>query len=185
MGSSKVVLVGAVSVVFGLYSLSITRVGAYVGSTAEVSYYLVKAEDNAKSGVHWALNFASRNWGYTALDGFYPTTPQTINLTDPNGRSEGYFTYQLAISPLPLKKSTTHTMTIVSRGVYKAPGEPSAFAGHEVTRTATAIFDYTDEDRGSPVWLGVQLQSDFTTVNYTRERQLDSLQQSKGNLVGY
>lgn len=184
MGSSKVVLVGAVSVVFGLYSLSITRVGAYVGSTAEISYYLAKAEDNAKSGIQWAMNFASRNWGYTALDGFYTST-ETINFTDPNGRSEGYFTYQLTITPLPLKKSSTFNMTIVSRGVYKAPGEPSAFAGHEVTRTATAVFDYVDQDNTSVVWLDVQLQSVFTTVNYTRERQLDSLQQYQRNLLGY
>jgi hypothetical protein len=76
-------------------------------------------------------------------------------------------------------------MTIISRGVYKAPGEPSAFVGHEVTRTATAIFDYIDRDAGSSVWLDVKLQSVFTAVNYIRERQLDSLQQSKGNLVGY
>jgi hypothetical protein len=186
MGSSKVVLIGAVSVVFGLYSLSISKVGTYVGSTAEIAFYLAKAEDNAKSGVHRAVNLASRNWGYSGLYPYgYYTSAETFNLTDPDSRSEGYFNYSVTLNKALFSGSTGYVMTIVSRGVYKAPGEPSAFAGHEAIRTATAIFDYIDRDPGSGVWLDVKLQSVFTAVNYTRERQLDSLQQSKDNLVGY
>ncbi len=51
MSSSKVILIGVISIVFGLYTLSLTRVESYVGSTAEDRLYISKANDNAKTGV--------------------------------------------------------------------------------------------------------------------------------------
>lgn len=174
MSSSKVILIGAVSVVFGLYSLSLNKVGTYVGGTAEIAFYLAKAEENAKSGVSRALNVMSRG-------NFYSW--ETFNLTDPNNKSEGSFRYTVSYSPSSgwVWNSTTNIqVTITSRGTYKAPGEPAAFVGHEVTRTAYAVFDYKDVGNGYN-WIDVKLKSAYSTVDYTRERQLDSLQTLKGN----
>jgi hypothetical protein len=69
-------------------------------------------------------------------------------------------------------------VTIVSHGTYKAWGEPSTFPGHEVVRTAYAVF-YNHDQGGSTY--DVKYRMAFDSVNYTNEKILDSLQTYKGN----
>ena len=189
MSSSKVILVGAVSVVFGLYSLSLTRVGSYIGNTAENAIYIAKANDNAKTGtsrafILWArgndlsLYSDKSNWkssfikaeSFTLLDGsfidtVYATAGGLSFPTSTGSYNDGKYV----------------TMTIVSHGYYKGPNEPSAFVGHEVVRTVNSYFYNTNRASWPAVWYDVNLLSSYSSVNWQREHQLDSLQTLKGN----
>ena len=174
MTSSKVILVGAISVVFGLYSISLMRVDGAVGRTAETAIYLAKASDNARSGVQRALNYISR---VRAVSG---TVNQTYQL-DAGSTEQGSFNFTATCTLV----GSTWQLTIVSHGVYKSPLEPAAFQGHEVIRTAYAEFPNTDYDPSAGYFYDVRMKAAFSSVNYTREQQLDSLQTGKSNLIGY
>ncbi len=166
MSSSKVILLGAVSVIFGLYTLSLTRVESFAGNSAEISLYLTKAENNARTGVNRALDIWCRQAGQ-----YY----ETFNLTDPNGNSEGSFYYSVTRSQLTFTSPYLYQLNVTSVGTFKAPGEPSAFVGHQVTRYVAAQYYQT----GS-LWT-VKQKGAYSVVNYQRERQLDSLATLKGN----
>ncbi len=167
MSSSKVILLGAVSVIFGLYSLSLTRVESSAGSTAEIGLYINKAENNARTGVQRCLNLWTRQSG---------SYGETFTLTDPNGKPEGSFTYTVAFPLTNLGGTPTkYRLYVTSTGTYKAPSEPSSFVGHQVTRYVVAEFLYT-----GTLW-DITQKSAYSVVSYTREHQLDSLQTLKGN----
>ncbi len=166
MSSSKVILIGAVSVIFGLYTLSLTRVESFASNSAEVALYITKAENNARSGVNRALDIWTRQAGQ-----YY----ETFSLTDPNGNPEGSFAYSVNRTLLSTWPTNYYQLDVTSVGTFKGPGEPASFAGHQVTRYVSATYYAT----GS--LYNVKQTSGYSVVNYTRERQLDSLATLKGN----
>lgn len=194
MSSSKVILVGAISVVFGLYSLSLYRVNGYIGNTAEVATYINRASDNAKAGVQRALNLWSRgvdsndpNWSTFANS----ASSETFNLLDPVPAVDK-FTYTVTWSVggvsnyhFSYNDHSVCQLTVVSKGYYRAPNEPSNFQGHEVDRTVIAQFTNTNKGSDNYPWYVITMTSVYSTINYTAEHQLDSLQSYKPNLIGY
>ncbi len=193
MGSSKVILVGAISVVFGLYSLSLYRVNGYVGNTAEVASYITRASDNAKAGVQWILNIWSRGndlGAYTNVTNLPKTG--TFNLIDP-APAVDMFIDTVYVLPYPLSPilpwtywdGKTYTLKIVSHGYYRAPSEPAAFQGHEVIMTANVLFYNTPYGGISYPWYRLTVTSVYSTINYAAEKQLESLQGYESNLIGY
>lgn len=56
MGNARVIFVGAVSVILGLYSVGLERAERAVGRVAEVNAYQMQAEEIAKGGVAMAIN---------------------------------------------------------------------------------------------------------------------------------
>lgn len=56
MGNARVIFVGAVSVILGLYSVGLERAERAVGRVAEVHAYRMQAEEIAKAGVAMAIN---------------------------------------------------------------------------------------------------------------------------------
>ncbi|MBI2618823.1 MAG: hypothetical protein HYW57_01950 [Ignavibacteriales bacterium] len=56
MGNSRVIFVGAVSVIMGLYSVGLQRAERAVGRIGEVHSYQMQAEEIAKAGVALAIN---------------------------------------------------------------------------------------------------------------------------------
>jgi hypothetical protein len=191
MSSSKVILVGAISVVFGLYTISLYRVNGYVGNTSEVAVYIARASENARTGAQRALDLWARGNDYTnsgSNDFPFSETRDLLEVPPTIDRCSwsvmintwpGYFGYN---------DGRTYSITIVSHGYYKAPGEPAAFAGHEVVRTVKANFVNTNESGywsfNNP-WYNITVTSVSSIVNYWRERQLDSLQTGKSNVIGY
>ena len=173
MSSSKIILIGAISVVFGLYNLSLVKVNGSAGRAAEISMYQAKAADNARSGVQRALNFYSRSAPSATGSG-------TFQL-DSSGVDQGSFTYTTTCNLV----GSTYQLTIVSHGYYWSLHEPVAFQpGHEVIRSAYAEFPNTNYLWPS-YWYDIRLKSAYSYVNYTREHQLDSLQSAVSNLIGY
>jgi len=190
MASSKVILVGAISVVFGLYTLSLYRVNGYVGSTAEVSTYINRASENAKAGIARALDLWARGNDNAHTDGSsdFPSTETFSNLIDPSPALD-YFTYTISVvghpSGFPYSDGKTYTLLIVSKGYYRAPAEPSSFQGHEVDRTVYAQFANTNLGGSGYPWYTITMTSVYSAINYTAEEQLKSLQGYKQNLIGY
>ncbi len=190
MSSSKIILVGAISIVFGLYSLSLTRVESLVGSNVLTSSYLVRANLNARSGAQRALH----RW----MTGNFEASVGSVLVGDSSygNLSNSSYSYTCSTSPLSIStlnynksiniygdNTTVVQLTIVSHGFYKAWGEPTNFSGHEVVRTVYATFLYQDLGPGNPdphVY-DVQFKMAFDSINFMRERRLDSLQQLKGN----
>jgi len=185
MTSSKVILVGAISVVFGLYSLSLYRVNGYIGSTAEVSTYINRASDNARAGAQRALDLWARGNDNSGTHGSsdFPSTETFSNLIDASPALD-CFTYNVTAS-FPYNDGKTYTMKIVSKGYYRAPSEPSSFQGHEVDRTVYASFVNTNKGGGSHPWYNITVTSVYSSINYTAEKQLESLQGYKSNMLGY
>ena len=187
MSGSKVILVGAISVVFGLYSLSLYRVNGNIGNTAEVATYINRASDNARAGTQRALDIWSRGNDQSSPNSSDFPTSETFNLLDP-APSIDKFTYTVTWSPsgfFGYNNGSTYTLTIVSQGYYKAQNEPAAFQGHEVDRTIYATFVNTNKGSSSNPWYNITVTSVYSSINYTREHQLDSLQAYKSNLIGY
>ncbi|HEY6950981.1 MAG TPA: hypothetical protein VI758_01170 [Bacteroidota bacterium] len=173
MSSSKIILIGAISVVFGLYNLSLVKVNGSAGRAAEISLYQAKAADNARSGVQRALNFCARS------------APSALSVQsyvlDSAGVDQGSFSDTMRC----VLNGSTYQLTIVSHGYYKGPKEPASFLGHEVIRSAYAEFSNTNYATFPAYWYDVRLKSAYSIINYARERQLDSLQLGKNNLIGY
>jgi hypothetical protein len=167
MSSSKIILIGAISVVFGLYNLSLTKVNGMVGSRAEIAMYLAKASDNARTGVEYALYDFERQ----------TDSPSFSLQLDSSGVDQGSFFYTATFNLV----GSIFQLTVTSHGVYKSPREPVAFQGHEVIMTAYAEFS----NKYSSSSNDVKLKAVYSSVNYARERQLDSLQLGKSNLIGY
>ncbi len=191
MSSSKVILVGAISVVFGLYTISLYRVNGYVGNTSEVATYIARASDNARTGAQRALDIWSRGNDYTNSGSNDLPFSETYNLLDPAPAIDKY-SWSVSINTWPgyfnYSDGRTYNITIVSHGYYRSPSEPAAFAGHEVIRTVNANFINTNESgywNYSYPWYNITILSVSTVVNYWRERQLDSLQTGKSNIIGY
>ena len=166
MSSSKVILIGAVSVIFGLYTMSLTRVESFASNTAEVALYITKAENNARSGAQRAIDIWCRQSGQ-----YY----ESFSLTDPKGNSEGSFTYAVNRTTLSTWPTYYYQLDVTSVGTFKGPGEPASFAGHQVTRYVSATYYATGG------LYNVKQKSAYSVVNYSRERQLDSLATLKGN----
>ena len=189
MTSSKVILVGAISVVFGLYSLSLYRVNGYIGSTAEVSTYINRASDNARAGAQRALDLWARgnDSQNKANPSTFPTT-ETFTLIDPAPAIDK-FSYTLTRSPsgsISYDDNVLYTLTIVSKGYYRAPNEPASFQGHEVDRTVIAQFkNYNVGTSDNYPWYKITITSVYSAINYTAEKQLESLQGYKSNMLGY
>ncbi len=185
MSSSKIILLGAISVVFGLYSLSLTRVEGYVGNTVEDISYIQRADLMARAGVQRALH----RWTTGNFEGKYGP----IYVGDSTYSTNFFSSYSYTANGSGLFDTTwlkSHygspwvlvQLTIVSHGLYKGPGEPAAFAGHEVIRTAYATFinrDIAPMGNPDPDWFDVQFKWVRDSVNYTREHELDSLLQFK------
>ena len=189
MSSSKIILVGAIAVVFGLYSLSLIKVEASLGNTAENSVYIGKATDNAKTGSQRAFNLWSRG---NDIDQSHTSWRNAFVKTESFMLIDGSFIDTVYVtSPLNFPASYSYNsgtlvkITIISHGYYKAPNEPASFSGHEVIRTLNAQFNNTDLGSWPTPWYDVKFLSSYTTVNYVREHQLDSLQAYKSNLIGY
>ncbi len=186
MSSSKVILIGAISIVFGLYSLSLTRVEASVGNTVMNISYLQRADLMARAGVQRALhrwttgNFEASYGPIYAGDSSYSTNFFSLYSYTASTVSPFTIAYLNSIFPSHYNSGVIVKLTIVSHGLYKGPGEPAAFAGHEVTRTAYAEFFNTDIGPGNldPHWYDVKFKWVRDSVNYIREHELDSLQQS-------
>lgn len=56
MGNSRVIFVGAVSIILGLYSVGLQKAERAVGRIGEVHAYQMQAEEIAKGGVALAIN---------------------------------------------------------------------------------------------------------------------------------
>jgi hypothetical protein len=183
MSSSKVILVGAISIVFGLYTLSLTRVESLVGNTIVNASCLQRADLMARAGVQRALhrwstgNFEASFGPVYVGDSSYSTkffssysyTSSTVGTYTIAWLNSHYGTIPVLVQ-----------LTIVARGLYKGPGEPASFAGHEVIRTAYAEFVNTDiapVGNPDPHWFDVKFKWVRDSVNYIREHELDSLQQ--------
>jgi hypothetical protein len=180
MTSSKVILIGAISIVFGLYTLSLMRVGSLIGNTVVTNSYLLRANLNARTGIQRAMhrwttgNFEASfgpslvgdsSYSTSSVSSYYYTCTTVPNIAWLAGHYNNTFS-----DPIRL--------TIVSHGIYKAWGEPSAFAGHEVVRIAYA--EFSNSDHGGPSY-DVKFKMAYDSVNYVNEAQLDALQQNKGN----
>jgi hypothetical protein len=181
MSSSKVILIGAISVVFGLYALSLTRVEGFVGNSVLNNSYMQRADLTARAGVQRALH----RWTTGNFELSYGPIYVGDSSYSTNFFSSYFFTANSNPTPSwlalhPFYAGGIVKLTIVSHGLYKGPGEPAAFAGHEVTRTAYAEFFYTDIGPGNtdPHWYDVKFKWVRDSVNYIREHELDSLQQS-------
>lgn len=188
MGSSKVILVGAISVVFGLYSLSLYRVNGYLGNTAEVASYINRAADNAKTGMQRALDIWSRGNDHDQpKSNDFPMT-ETFNLLDPAPTVDKFIDSVSITTPpnwFDYNDNKLYTLRFVSHGYYRAPNEPPAFQGHEVIRTAYVQFKNSNVGSDNHPWYQLTLTSVYTTVNYAAEKQLEVLQGAKPNLLGY
>jgi hypothetical protein len=176
MSTSKVILIGAISVVFGLYNLSLIKVNGSASRNAEIALYQAKAADNARSGVQRTLNFYALNGGVSSC--------AIASWLDPTGVEQGQFVTSASCALV----GSTWQLTIVSHGYYRSPNEPAAFSpGHEVVRTAYAEFPNTNYGTWYPYtpYFDITLKAAHSVVNFSRERQLDSLQAGKSNLIGY
>ncbi len=180
MSSGKIILLGAISVVFGLYNLSLIKVDGAVGRAAEIALYQAKASENAKSGVQKTIYYCAYYLGKYGGGNVSSITVNTQALDTLGGMDQGTFTSYVSISGWNYF-SNTYQGTIVSHGYYRSPNEPAAFApGHEVVRTAfIEIAPYS----GS--WYNIRIRAANSVINYSRERMLDSLQEGKSNLFGY
>ena len=180
MASSKVILVGAISIVFGLYTLSLIRVSSLIGNTVTTNSYVLRASLNARTGVQRAIH----RW----ITGNFESSFGPSLVGDSSYSSASVSSYYYTCSTVPsiswLAGHYNNTffdpvqLTIVSHGIYKAWGEPSGFAGHEVIRIAYAEFSNTDH--GSATY-DIKFKMAYDSVNYVNEAQLDALQQYKGN----
>jgi hypothetical protein len=184
MSSSKVILIGAISVVFGLYTLSLTRVEGFVGNTALNISYMQRADLMARAGVQRAMHY----W----TTGNFVASVGPVYVGDSSYSTNFFSSYSFTASTGPgtynIAWLNSHygtmpvliQLTIVSHGLYKGPGEPAAFAGHEVIRTAYAEFVNTDiapVGNPDPHWFDIKFKWVRDSVNYTHEHELDSLQQ--------
>jgi hypothetical protein len=184
MSSSKVILIGAISVVFGLYSLSLLRVEGLVGNTVEDNSYIQRADLMARTGVQRALH----HW----TTGNFVASLGPVYVGDDSYSTKffSYYTFTASVGPgmynltwLNAHKGYPYVLlqlTIVAHGFYKGPGEPAAFTGHEVIRTAYATFinqDIAPMYNPDPDWYDVKLYWVRDSVNYIAEHQLDSLRQ--------
>jgi hypothetical protein len=186
MSSSKIILVGAISVVFGLYSLSLLRVESVVGHTVEDNSYIQRADLMARAGIQRALHrWTTGNFEASVGPVYVGDTSYSINFFS-------YYSYTASVGPgmydltwLNAHKGYPYVLlqlTIVAHGFYKGPGEPDAFTGHEVIRTAYATFinqDIAPVGNPDPHWYDIKLYWVRDSVNYIAERQLDNLQQFK------
>ncbi len=189
MSSSKVILVGAIAVVFGLYTVSLYKVNGAVGNTAEVEYYLSRATYNARSGAQRMLDLWARgNDAYQPSSYSFPKT-DTKDLIDANPAIDRFtdtvFVNGSYWTTFGYSDGYTYTLKIVSHGYYKSYNEPSAFFGHEVVRTVNATFYNRNWGTSGAPWYRLTVLSSYTSVNYDREKQLDSLQGYKSNIIGY
>ncbi len=174
MSGSKVILVGAISIIFGLYTLSLTKVNSYAGNTAENSFYIAKAHTNAISGVNRSLNRLSRQYydpnrsdalvegSYTyyeypsinfySMSGWDFTNPQVVNIS-----SHGYFL---------TSSDSIHLAQRLGTSIY------GQTYGHHVIRTVQAkcysIYDVQN-------YWDWKILSTKDSVDYFREHILDSL----------
>jgi hypothetical protein len=185
MSSSKVILIGAISVVFGLYSLSLTRVEGFVGNSVLNISYLQRADLMARAGVQRALH----HW----TTGNFVAGLGPVYVGDSSYSTKFFSSYSFTASTGPGLQNiawlNSHygspavlvQLTIVAHGLYKGPGEPATFAGHEVIRTAYGEFvnsDIAPVGNPDPHWFDIKLKWVRDSVNYIAEHQLDSLQQS-------
>ena len=186
MGSSKVILIGAVSVVFGLYTISLYKVNGYVGNTAETALYINKANDNAKTGMQRALNLWSR--GNDNHDG--PSSsdfPKSENYNVIDGSYSFSVTIYSPWSTFSYNSGGTYYLYIVSHGYYRGPNEPAFNGGngHEVVRTAYVKFVNSNVGSYTWPWYNLTVLRVYSTVNYDAEKQLASMQGYKSNIIGY
>jgi hypothetical protein len=181
MSSSKIILVGAISVVFGLYTLSLTRVESLVGTVVVTNSYMVRAGLNARTGVQRALH----RWTTGNFESSFGPTLVGDSSSSNSANSSYFYTCSSAPTISYLNShydnDTLVQLTIVSHGIYKAWGEPNNFQGHEVVRTAYATFLNSDLGPGNvdQHLYDVQFKMAIDSINFARERQLDSLQQFK------
>ena len=183
MASSKVILVGAISIVFGLYSLSLIRVGSLIGNNVATNSYIQRASLNARAGMQRAMH----RW----ITGNFESSVGPNPVGDSSSFRVALSTYSYTCStspynitwlkdPLNYNSGDSIRLTVVSHGVYKVWGEPTSFPGHEVIRTAYFVFKNTDYPYYGH-WYDVTFKMAFDSVNYGRENQLDASQQYKGN----
>jgi hypothetical protein len=186
MSSSKIILIGAISVVFGLYNLSLIKINGSAGRSAEIAVYQARATENARSGVQRALN----GYNFTYFGVFPSTSGSTVTgswsyATDSvssTGTEMSYFT----CSAKAVLVGGTYRLSIGSHGFYRSPSEPVTFSGHEVIDTAYAEFPSSYTFLGyNWYYYNVKLKSQYLYVNYDAERKLDVLQTGKTNLLGY
>lgn len=184
MSTSKVILVGAISVVFGLYNLSLMKVNGSAGRSAEIAAYQARAADNARAGVQKVLNaYNFTPYIFPTSAGSVITSNYTFMTDSVVGTEKSYYSY----TTRGVLVGSTYQLSIGSHGFYRSPTEPVTFSGHEVVDTAYAEFptSYTLVGYGAYAYWNIKLKSQYVYINYTAEHILDSLQGGKNNLLGY
>lgn len=155
MGNSRVIFVGAVSVIMGLYTVGLQKAERAVGRIGEVHAYQMQAEEIARSGVSLAINKMGQS--------------KPAKLPKLNGLSifGGTVSYVVDDSGLPAEQAR---ITAVG-----------TFQGHQVTRTAVvALTGTTGGGKKKKKWSNWEILKVYTQLSqsefqnqYTIENRME------------
>ncbi|MEX1138776.1 MAG: hypothetical protein WEB33_08985 [Bacteroidota bacterium] len=143
MGNSRVIFVGAVSIILGLYSVGLQKAERAVDRVGEVHAYQMQAEEIAKGGVALAINKMGTS---------KPSTLPTLSNLSMFG---GTVSYIVDDAGLPSDQAR-----ITAQGIYK---------GHQVTRIAVIQLTSTSGTKKKKWsnWETVKVFTQFAASEFT------------------
>lgn len=149
MGNSRVIFVGAVSIILGLYSVGLQKAERAVNRVGETHAYQMQAEEIAKGGVALAINKMGTS---------KPSTLPTLFSLSMFGGTVSYIVDDAGLS--------SNEARITAQGIYK---------GHQVSRVAVVRITSTTSSKKKKWtnWETVKVFTKYADSEYTNPYTTD------------